>query len=253
MKLQTQIDSYHFQNDEFLVLVPFAKKEPTRTEEQDFSNVAPSSSTSYLADSTWSNIMEDLSHLRKTTEETSDNASNFELRKEKLAEKKQIELPYHQILNTLDCNSDCALGEHNCEVFSKILESVNCLSDLPLGQCKLFRRACLKGVCGIDGGGVTCLCPPWLKIVVKAFAFINIFSAFLHLQHWNLTTCLLEEALDQFAKFGVKLGLHDMKHLSLLCPNVNELILFLCFIFFMKIYFFHLILKVVFYTFLLTL
>ncbi|XP_061350533.1 uncharacterized protein LOC133295696 isoform X2 [Gastrolobium bilobum] len=168
--------------------------------------------------------MEDLSHLRETTE-SGDNASNFE--KEKVVEnetkggfgpEKQIELPYHLILNTLQCSSEVALGEHNCEVFLKVLESVNCLSDLPLGHCKLFERARLKGGCANDGN--TCLCPPWLKIVIKAFAFINIFSAFLHLHRRKMTSCVLEDALNQLAKFGVKLGLQDMKNLSLLCPHL---------------------------------
>ncbi|XP_073221327.1 uncharacterized protein, partial [Cicer arietinum] len=235
LQLHDQIGSYIIQSGEFLVLVPFAKKEPTRTEKHDdlfFSspNVACNASTSNLADTTWSNIMEDLSQLGDTNEKKDDNnVSNFEKEKEKtvdvemkrgLGSEKQIELPYNLILNSLDYNSESVLGEHSCEVFSKVLESVNCLSDLPLGHCKLFRRACLKGAFSNDGGGVTCLCPLWLKILVKSFAFANIFSAFLHLQGRNVTTCLLEEALDQLAKFGVKLGLHDMKHLSLLCPHL---------------------------------
>ena len=60
-----------------------------------------------------------------------------------------------------------------------------------------------------------------LKIVVKAFAFVNIFSTFLYLQRRELTLVLLEEALSELAKFGVKLGLDDIKLLSLLCPHVN--------------------------------
>ncbi|TKY73275.1 putative ATP-dependent helicase HRQ1 [Spatholobus suberectus] len=239
LRSQTQIGSYPIQRGEFLVLVPFTKKEPTRTREPDpvqpSANVphSASSSTSNLADSTWSTIMEDLSILRDTTEGC-DNASNSESKKEEVLEaqtkgglgsEKQIELPYHLILNTLRDSSEGALGEHNCEVFAKVLESVNCLSDLPLGRCKLFKRACSKGgggglrKCGSDGA--TCLCPPWLKIVVKAFAFVNIFSAFLYLQRRELTSILLEEALSELAKFGVKLGLDDIKHLSLLCPQVH--------------------------------
>ncbi|CAI8589588.1 unnamed protein product [Vicia faba] len=219
LQLHDEVGSYLIQRGEFLVLIPFAKKEPTSTEKPNsgFSspNVVCNASTSNLADTTWSNIMEDLSEIDHN------NVSNFERNKEKTVEaEKGIELPYHLILNTLDCTNKSALGERSCEVFSKVLESVNCLSDLSLGHCKLFKRACLKGSCGKEGGGVTCLCPQWLKIVVKSFAFINIFSAFLHLQGRKVTTGLLEEALDQLAKFGVKLGLHDMKHLSLLCPHL---------------------------------
>ncbi|XP_058723095.1 uncharacterized protein LOC131594917 isoform X2 [Vicia villosa] len=222
LQLLDEIGSYLIQDGEFLVLIPFVKKEPTSTEKPNPANVVFNASTSNLADTTWSNIMEDLSELRQTTQEIDhNNVSNFETNKNNTVEgEKGIELPYHLILNTLDSTSHTALGERSCEVFSKVLESVNCLSDLPLGQCKLFKRACVKGYCGNDGGGVTCLCPQWLKIVVKSFAFMNIFSAFLHLQGRKVTTGLMKEALDQLAKFGLKLGLDDMKSLSLLCPHL---------------------------------
>ncbi|XP_014494554.1 uncharacterized protein LOC106756587 isoform X7 [Vigna radiata var. radiata] len=240
LRLQTQIASYPIQRDEFLVLIPFTKKEkePSRTSEFLLPNVPhttnASSSTSELADSTWSSIKEDLSLLRDATES---NASNSESGNEKpletstergLSREKQMELPYHLILNTLrDGSEGGPLGEHNCEVFAKVLESVNCLSELPLGHCKLLKRARSKEGGGGGGGlrkrvsdGVICLCPPWLKIVVKAFAFVNIFSAFIYLQLRDLTSSLLEEALSELAKFGVKLGLGDIKNLSLLCPHM---------------------------------
>ena len=258
LRPQAQIGSYPIQNGEFLVLVPFAKKDSKarKSEASSTPSNAPhhSDSTSNLADSTWSNIMEDLTHLCEATEgdtlDRGNNASNFEFgtvasepRKEKLdneartvrrfGPEKQMELPYHLILNTLEYTSEGTLGEHNCEAFSKVLESVNCLSDLPLGHCKLFKRARAMGGSGLrpcaDGGGgsSTCLCPAWLKMVMKAFAFINIFSAFLHLQGRKMTSWLLEEALNRLGKFGIKLGLQDVKHLSLLCPQVNLVLFFI--------------------------
>ncbi|XP_024633112.1 uncharacterized ATP-dependent helicase YprA isoform X2 [Medicago truncatula] len=217
LQLHDQIGSYQIESGDFVVLIPFVKKEPTQKEKPDsvFSspNVACNASTSSFADTTWSNIMEDLSELRETTEEIDvikKKTVEGEM-KRGLGSEKEINLPYHMILNTLDHTSRSA------EVFPKVLESVNCLSDLPLGYCKLLKRTCLKGN---GGGSVTCLCPPWLKMVLKSFAFINIFSAFLHLQSRKVTTSLLDEALDQLAKFGVKLGAHDMKRLSLLCPHL---------------------------------
>ncbi|KAL2639720.1 hypothetical protein AAZV13_06G185700 [Glycine max] len=235
LRLQTQIGSFPIQHGEFLVLVPFAKKEkePSRTHESDTVSNVPTSTT--LADSTWSTIKEDLSLLHDDdTTENCDNASNSESKKEEmlqtqsiagLGSEKQIELPYHLILDTLQDSSEGVLGEHNCEVFVKVLESVNCLSDLPLGHCKLLKQACEKRG---GGGGLRkrvsdaamCICSPWLKIVVKAFAFVNIFSTFLYLQRRELTLVLLEEALSELAKFGVKLGLDDIKLLSLLCPHL---------------------------------
>ncbi|QHO16981.1 uncharacterized protein [Arachis hypogaea] len=257
LRPQAQIGSYTIHNGEFLVLVPFAKKD-SKAHKSDSLN-APSTpsnaarggdSATDLADSMWSNIKEDLLHLREATESDTldhDNSSGFEFRtvaseprKEKVDYEvswnqasrandrdadNRIELPYHLILNTLECTSEGALGKHNCEVFLKVLDSVNCLSDLPLGHCKLFRRARSLGgdgglQLGANGSSSSCLCPAWLKIVMKAFAFINILSGFLHLQGRKVTLRLLEEALNELGMFGVKIGLQDVKHLPLLSPQL---------------------------------
>lgn len=264
LRLQSQIGCYPIEPGEFLVLVPFTKKSNQCEASATPSNVADIASISSLADSTWSNIMEDLTHLREKESDAlnDDDASNFkfctfadEHRKNKMLEntssnaseakpkrdvgsEKEIQLPYHHILNTLQHTSADALGEHNCEVLFKVLESINCLSDLPLGHCKLFKRARLKGV-GLGSyanNGSSCLCPPWLKIVMKAFTFINVFSAFLHLQCKKTTLNLLEDALNQLGKFGVKLDIQNMKHLSLLCPEVNFDKFIFSFFFSLKIY-----------------
>ncbi|KAF7838556.1 ATP-dependent helicase HRQ1 isoform A [Senna tora] len=245
LRLQSQIGCYPIEPGEFLVLVPFTKKSNQCEDSGTPMNVADTASISKLADSTWSNIMEDLSYLRETegnvlNDDDDDDASNFkfsdEHKKEKMVDTtssnsseaksywgfgsdKQIELPYHLILNTMQHSSEAALGEHNCEVLLKVLESINCLSDLPLGHCKLFKKARFKGV-SLANNGSSCLCPPWLKKLMKAFTFINIFSAFLHLQCKKTTLNLLEDALNQLANFGVELTIQDMKHLSLLCPGL---------------------------------
>lgn len=249
LRLQNQIGCYPIEPGEFLVLVPFTKKSNQCEASAAPLNDVDTASILNLADSTWSNIMEDLSYLRETESDKlkDDDASHFkfstfndELEKKKMVDttgtncseakpqrdfgsEKQIELPYHHILNIMQHTDEDALGEHNCEVLFKVLESINCLSDLPFGHCKLFKRARLKGG-GLESygnNGSSCLCPPWLKIVMKAFTFINIFSAFLHLQCKKTTANLLEDALNQLAKFEVKLDFQDMKQLSLLCPEVN--------------------------------
>nr|KYP47965.1 Putative ATP-dependent helicase HRQ1 [Cajanus cajan] len=188
LRPHTQLATFPIQRTEFLVLVPFAKKEKEPPPPPQ-PVTAPASSS--LADSTWSSIMDDLSHLRHATG-SSGNASEAPTEK-RLGPEKPIELPYHLILNTLrdDGGGDGALGDHNCEVFAKVLESVSCLSDLPLGHCKLLRRA-----------------------------------PFLYLQRRRLTSILMEKAFNELAKFGVELGVGDIEHLSLLCPHVNSFILF---------------------------
>ncbi|KAF3438022.1 hypothetical protein FNV43_RR20778 [Rhamnella rubrinervis] len=68
----------------------------------------------------------------------------------------------------------------------------------------------------------TCLCPTWLKTQLKAFAFLTFFlhsSIATGKNNLNPST-LLEEALDQLGKFGVKLSTKDLVHLSLISPKI---------------------------------
>lgn len=262
MRLQSQISTYPFDNGEFIVLVPFTKKD-MRTQEFEQSktslNSPNNSSISKFADLAWSDMMQDLSYLCETSgNETRTNrkvgsfslgdrseimAGNSSLgdRKEtmvgtpsscSLEEKrkrgfdfdKRMGLPYDLILDTFQFNSKEVLDEHNCEVFLKVLESVNCLSDPHSGFCLLWRKANFRGG-GMGVGpksGSSCLCPDWLKMIMKAFAFLNIFSAFHHLQRKNLTTTCLEEVLNQLGKSGIKLDMKDIEHLSLVCPKVLD-------------------------------
>ncbi|KAI4335871.1 hypothetical protein L6164_014474 [Bauhinia variegata] len=152
LRLEDQISRYNIESSKFVVLVPFAKKESILTKKSDqsekgasvtSSTVADRAPISNLAESTWSNIMEDLTYLQDFDSE------------------KQLGLSYHLTLNELQSTSEGALGDHNCQVFVKHLES-----------CK------------------------------------------------KTTATLLEEALSQLGKFGVKLGIQDMKHLALLCPKL---------------------------------
>ncbi|XP_028763598.1 uncharacterized protein LOC114721875 isoform X2 [Neltuma alba] len=249
LRLHSQIDCYPIETGDFLVLVPFTKKSNQCDAFAAPPNVADTASISNLADSTWSNIMEDISYLRETRSdaENDDDASHLKFdmftdehrkttaetpspncpeskSKWDFGSDKQIELPYHLILSKLQYTSETedALGEHNCEILAKVLASITCLSDLPLGHCKLFKRARQKGadLGSYVNNGSSCLCPQWLKKVMKAFTFINIFSSWLHWQGKKTASNLLEKAMNQLGKFGVKLDIQDMKHLSLLCPEL---------------------------------
>ncbi|KAJ7978775.1 ATP-dependent helicase [Quillaja saponaria] len=235
MRLQSQISSYYIENGEFLVLVPFVKKQSCQIQKcyqaensEASSNFPASASTSKIADSAWSDIMDDLSYLREAVASNNDNPDTSKLGTFNVEARKNVEcdeqkgLSYHLVLNTLQYPCKDAIGEQNCEVFTKFLESVNCLSDMRRGYCKLFHKASLRrGGMGSDtNGGQSCMCPAWLKTIMKAFAFLNSFSAFLYLQCKKTSTPLLEEALSELGKFGVKLGIRDMEHLSLLCPKL---------------------------------
>ncbi|XP_062159413.1 uncharacterized protein LOC133866791 isoform X4 [Alnus glutinosa] len=259
LTLQSQISTYPFENGEFIVLVPFTKKDMKNQEfEQSKTslNSPNNSSISKFADLAWFDMMQDLSYLcetsgnetgtnrkvgsfslgdrreimsgnsslgnrKETMVGTSSSCSFDSKRKRGFDFDKWMGLPYDLILDTLRFNSKEVLDEHNCEVLLNVLESVNCLSDPHSGFCLLLRKANFRGS-GMGVGpksGTSCLCPAWLKLIMKAFAFLNIFSAFHHLQQKKLTTACLEEVLNKLGKSGIKLDMKNIEHVSLVCPK----------------------------------
>ncbi|KAK9090845.1 hypothetical protein Sjap_024022 [Stephania japonica] len=62
--------------------------------------------------------------------------------------------------------------------------------------------------------------PPWLKSMLKSFSFLNVFSGFLQMQHVELTLDRLRSAIKQQ---GLDVGVADVEHLSILCPQVVRL------------------------------
>ncbi|PQP93687.1 putative ATP-dependent helicase YprA [Prunus yedoensis var. nudiflora] len=246
--LQSKIGSLNIKPDEFLVLVPFSKKEPNNKQSQrsDQSKASlngsdKSSTISNFADSAWSDMMQDLSSLRENssnqtpmepivgsfnlgdrtevTNETSTCCSSG-AKREKGLDSDDI------MLDILRCSrrSKNVLDEHNFTRFVEVLASVSCLSDPYNGDCMLWRRVHLRrhgfGTGLPKSSGSSCLCPPWLKIIMKAFAFLNTFSAFIQSRQERTTSILLEQALGHLLKFGVELGLKDIKNLSVISPKV---------------------------------
>ncbi|KAL5539552.1 hypothetical protein UlMin_045285 [Ulmus minor] len=241
LRLASQIGALNIGNGEFLVLVPYAKKDSTRTQISDQSkttaNVSVETSTSKLADSVWSDMMHGLSNLRDTA--SSENPSNLEMnsvnarvREEMVGTSRSCSFEAKRktgidsddlILDILSSpKSKNVLDEQNCKRLIKVLESVNCLLDSHCGNCMFSRRASFRG-CGMGrqtSNGIFCLCPPWLKVILKTFSFLNIVSSLLQLQQEITTSSFLEAALDQLGKFGVELNMKDIEHLSVLSPKI---------------------------------
>ncbi|PQQ02746.1 putative ATP-dependent helicase YprA [Prunus yedoensis var. nudiflora] len=246
--LQSKIGSLNIKPDEFLVLVPFSKKEPNnkQTQKSDQSKASlngsdKSSTISNFADSAWSDMMQDLSSLQEnssnqTPMEPIVGSFNLGDRTEAMNEtatccssgaKRKKGLDSDDImLDILRCSrrSKNVLDEHNFTRFVEVLASVSCLSDPYNGDCMLWRRVHLRrhgfGTGLPKSSGSSCLCPPWLKIIMKAFAFLNTFSAFIQSRQERTTSILLEQALGHLPKFGVELGLKDIKNLSVISPKV---------------------------------
>ncbi|XP_024168520.1 uncharacterized ATP-dependent helicase YprA isoform X1 [Rosa chinensis] len=237
LRLQSRIGTHGIKPGEVLVLVPFVKKvannQSQKCDQSDPSlNTSANRSMSKFANSAWSDMMQDLSYLRDGSSDGTPSVSNIgsfsvgdgsgdcscEVKRKRGFGCDEM------ILDMLWASrSKSVLDEQNSRRFVELLESVNCLSDPYSGDCMLWRRkASLQGFgLGLpNSNGNSCLCPEWLKKIMKGFAFLNIFSALVQLQQERTTSTLLEQALKQLATFGVKLDMQDMEHLSVISPKV---------------------------------
>lgn len=247
LNLQSHICSHSIQSGEFIVLVPFTKKD--RLQALQSGQCATSSRVSDQSsepnfDSAFSDMMQDLSSLRDISD--NENQINFELESINSGDKNEAKLEVSAsrsldrkrkrgvdvckpegltddlILCILQAPSKNFLDEENSERLIQVMEWMNCLSDPHSGNCMLLRKHNLRNGCGgpCRDNSSSCLCPSWLKMIMKSFSFLNIFSAFLQLQCEEITWAQLKEALDQLGKFGFQVGVQDLEHLSILCPKV---------------------------------
>lgn len=125
------------------------------------------------------------------------------------------------VMSILVSSENSQLDQHNCKRFMQVLESVNCLSNPHSGDC-VVKEAHLEGNVKnpSENENDLCLCPSWLKTIMKAFYFLNIYSAYLHMRREEVTLTSLKELLDQLDKLGLEVGINDLEILSNLCPKV---------------------------------
>ncbi|KAJ0890100.1 putative DNA helicase [Helianthus annuus] len=235
LSLQSQISSNMISDGEFIVLIPFAKKDKqksvdVRASETSFQN-AHQCSTSSFAESAWSDMMQDLSSLRQREIDGTESCPPVDVEGTcsdtwNEADRRNFDSLFDEavlVLNML-CDDD-ELDDNGCEKFMLVLESVNCLYDLKSKSCML-RNANVR--CGemdyAAGSSYLCFCPSWLKVLLKAFYFLNIYCAFLQVQQKKVTTLSLEGGLNRLSKFGPGFDYADLENLSLLCPKVIQFI-----------------------------
>lgn len=254
MRVQSRLSMHNIGDGDFMVLVPFTKKDTGQAQESDQFKTSTSftneNSISKFADSAWSEIMQDLSYMRESagaedlnTERWSNIrgdgeeemvgtgcSGSFQVKRRGGDDCDDLIL---DILSSPE--SENVQDKKNYERLVKVLGSFSCLSDPNSGDCLLSRRASL--LCfGVNGEGLhtnygsSCLCPVWLKAIMKSFAFLNIVSALLQLRQERVSLILLEEMMNQLGKFGVKLDPKDLEHLSVLSPKVLHLILDIAFV-----------------------
>ncbi|KAI3785640.1 hypothetical protein L1987_44764 [Smallanthus sonchifolius] len=232
LNLQSQISSNSISDGEFIVLIPFMKKDKQKSVDPCTNYLNTNQcSTSNFADSAWSDMMKDLSSLREIDGDESHHPVGFEgayPNTKHEADRGDFESLVDEtvlILNTLQsCDSD-ELDVKSCEKFMQVLESVNCLYDPKSKNCMLRNTNILCGEMEhAADSSYSCLCPSWLKVVLKMFYFLNIYSTFLQVQQKKVSLLSLEEGLNQLSKFGLGFNCADLENLSLLCPKVIKFI-----------------------------
>lgn len=240
---QSKIIGHTIGSGQFLVLVPFTKKVRQSNQSATTSEVPNQGPVSDFADSAWFDMMQDLRTLSNLP--NNENQTNFDstnvlegVRNESVEEtsaayplgRKRKKFLRDQQEGSLDdlifsiLKSPCKifLDKQNCERLVRVLESVNCLLDTQSGCCKLLREVGLVHGDAVPSGSNSrsCLCPAWLKIIMKTFTFLNIYSSFLQLQRGHITLIHLNEVLGHLGELGFQVGVEDIEHFSVLCPKV---------------------------------
>ncbi|GAB4845369.1 hypothetical protein Ancab_038777 [Ancistrocladus abbreviatus] len=252
---QSQIGNHSIGSGEFLVLVPFTKKSRSQSQQSDQSTSLPQfshpSAASNLADLAWCDVMKDLSHLHNASDNESQidyvqtgqnlntgssisngmnggdksnmvdktsSASYFHAEHSRGSDfKKKEVLSVELISSILQMSDKSVLDKEICEGFLKLLESVNCFSDVKHGNCLLLKKANLQHS---SSSSLSCICPVWLKKAMKAFTFLNSLTAFLQVRQERVTMDSVKDALEKLGEFGLSLSVEDLKNLALLCPKV---------------------------------
>ncbi|KAG8379349.1 hypothetical protein BUALT_Bualt07G0079100 [Buddleja alternifolia] len=241
LDLQTQVRRYLIGDGDFLVIVPFAKKDrhhKHRVETPSGDRNPIENLDTKLADSAWSDLMEDVStfHERQNPPGAQMNSLNTEnenaherrtsSRKKELHNDKEKEPLDDVLLSILQTSSDNMFNEQNLKRFFDFVDSSSCLTNPATRSCVLREANRIEDSEFDPSKSNTslCLCPLWLKDIMRAFSFINIYSACLQLWQKKITITALKGAMDQLHKFGFRPGIMDLELLSQICPQVISIV-----------------------------
>ncbi|XP_074577358.1 uncharacterized protein LOC141833761 [Curcuma longa] len=237
LSLDSRVGSHSIEHGEFMVLVPYIRKSQLSAVEYGRSGSrTPNFSTDRVAvpaaDSTWHDIMNDLSSLSamqaeitKTDSrpskrlfseegETSLGESRRKSNSDRACERKLED--NHALYKVLCSDAQNISDKQVSSTICGVLESVNCLSKANSSDCLLFEEY-FKST-GVAQG---CVCPSWLKRVLKIFMFVNIMYAFVQRQKKCFTWECIDKALMQSNIFGLENAcMTDVKSLLLLCPKM---------------------------------
>lgn len=241
LQLKSEISSHTIGVGEFLVAVPFVKKDRQDKPRVGASETAPEDSNINEklrndSESVWSDLMQDLSSSRDTTnhenlteaELKSKNSGNEDASKRRTSSCTKRERnainegkgrpSCDALLSILQTSGDGMLVEQSLKEILQYIDSSSCLSEPATGSC-VMREAGTLVSCKLDPcKSNLCLCPLWLKDVIRTFSFVNIYSAYLQLSHKQITIAAVREPLQQLHKFGFR---PDLELLNQICPEVS--------------------------------
>ncbi|KAL8143605.1 hypothetical protein V2J09_016637 [Rumex salicifolius] len=239
--LKTQVGSQQMNSDEFFVLVPFTKKgsgvqgKNTEYYQPKNSKVSLAPRILKLAQSVWSEMREGVSslgnagldveglnyvptYLGSSSGKKNDTVASRKRTRQSGGNKEDSSASDAIISIILQSVRRNVMDDDVCQSFNKVLESANCFSDAQSEKCMILSKPNLQSL-GREKS-VTCACPPWLKVLMKTFAFLNIFSGFMLAQLQKLTVDNVRIALDKLSKLSVGVTMEDLNHLSLIFPQV---------------------------------
>lgn len=194
MSLNSRVATITFNGGDFLVFVPFVKKERPETPKPDLSKPSLSSER----------ILE-YSILRDEKVTRAENHSVGEKRK-----REQEACPYGFFDGALESDCKDAFKGHNTEKLSEVLKSRNCLTSPRSTKCLM----------SWNSSSSLCSCPDWVKLSMETFTFLNLFESLIQSLGEKLYITRLKESLSRLAMSGVRVGIQDVKNLSVICPKV---------------------------------
>lgn len=182
MSLKSRVDTTAVNGGDFLVLVPFVKKERPQTPKPDLSEPPLTPSFS--------------------------RAENHSVGVKRKRDQDTCPVEFLKGVLESDCRDE--FEGQNKEKLAEVLKSRNCLSSPGFGKCLMSRET----------SGYSCSCPDWVKLSMETFTFLNLFSSLIESLGEKLYFNRLEDSLARLATSGVRVGVEDVKNLSILCPKV---------------------------------
>ncbi|CAN7141561.1 unnamed protein product [Brassica rapa subsp. narinosa] len=200
LSLSSRVDTTAVNSGEFLVLVPFVKKQRPQTPKPDLSEppLTPS-----FSNSAYSEMIRESLHSR---------AENHSVGVKRKRDQDTCPVAFLKGVLESDCKDE--FGEENKEKLAEVLKARNCLSSPGFGKCLMSGET----------SSYSCSCPDWVKLSMETFTFLNLFSSLIESLGEKLYFNRLEESLARLATSGVRVGVEDVKNLSILCPKVVKVV-----------------------------